>query len=155
MPASNRPPYSAPPPGSIDPRSRLMSLSRQPPPGAPPGTLMVQDGEKPRIFVFDYCATILAEKEVTSIDEVIPYLTDDTPSITWVDVRGLCDRRTLERMGEIFHIHPLALEDIVNVPQRPKTEAHPAHQLVISRMVELGAGGAVRTDQLVIIFGKD
>src|SRR4029453_13921030 len=105
----------------------------------PPGTLVVDaaPGARSRIFLIDYCAEQIVEKEIASIHEVIPYLVDDLPSITWIDVRGLGDRHTLERMGEIFHIHPLALEDVVNVPQRPHSDAYPDQQVVISRMGEL------------------
>jgi magnesium transporter len=115
---------------------------------------VVEPGEKPQIFLLDYSPTTLVEKELSSIDEAVPYLTDDIESITWVDVRGICDQKTLERMGEIFTIHPLALEDVVNVPQRPKTDAYASQQLVIARMVQLGDDGLVKTEQLGIIFGK-
>jgi magnesium transporter len=138
------------------PRSRRPRLAREPAPGAPPGTLVVDaaHGERSRIFVIDYCAEHVIEKELASIDEVIPFLEDDRPSITWVDVRGLGDRHTLERMGEIFHIHPLALEDVVNAPQRPHSDAYPDQQLVISRMVQLTESGAVDLEQLGVLFGE-
>jgi magnesium transporter len=58
-------------------------------------------------------------------------------------VRGLGDRKTLERMGEIFKIHPLALEDVVNVPQRPHADVYPHHQLVVTRMAEMDDGGRI------------
>ncbi len=111
-------------------------------------------GARSRIFLIDYCEEQIVEKEIASIDEVIPYLEDDLPSITWIDVRGLGDRHTLERMGEIFHIHPLALEDVVNVPQRPHSDAYPDHQVVISRMVQIDASGDLQTEQLGILFGR-
>jgi magnesium transporter len=141
--------------------SRRAMLSRsytnfhsEPEPGAPPGTLVVEAGARSRIFLMDYCHDrVVVEKELASIDEVVPYLEDDTPSISWIDVRGLTDRATLERMGEIFRIHPLALEDVVNVPQRPKTDAYPEQQLVITKMVSL-VDGDVGAEQVGIIFGK-
>jgi magnesium transporter len=143
------------PPSSSRSRRRDSWTSPEPAPGAPPGTLMVEHGDKPKMFLIDYDEHRLVEKEIQSIDECIQYLTDDTPSITWIDVRGLCDRRTLERMGEIFKIHPLALEDLVNTPQRPKSDVYPAQQVIISRMVQLGADGTVKTEQLGILFAKD
>jgi magnesium transporter len=149
---------SKPPPSpsrsSAPPASRRPRLSREPEPGAPPGTLMVEPGERSKIFLIDYDADRVVEKELASIEECIPYITDDAPSVTWIDVRGLRDRATLERMGEIFAIHPLALEDVVNVPQRPKTDVYPEQQLIISRTVCLGEGGRVETEQLGILFAK-
>ena len=146
------------PPSSSSPasRARYPRHSREPEVGASPGTLVVDEarGNRTRIFVIDYCATHVIEKELASIDEVTTYLEDDRPSITWVDIRGLGDRRTLERMGEIFHVHPLALEDVVNVPQRPHSDTYPDQQVVIARMVQLGKEGAVELEQLGILFGE-
>lgn len=145
-------------PASAGPRSRSRaSLFREPHPGAPPGTLVIDEsptGERTRIVLVDYDAGRVEEKEIASIDESVPYLTDDRPSTTWVDVHGLCNRATLERMGEIFHIHPLALEDLVNVPQRPKTDQYPAHQVVAARVIRAEGEGAVATAQLGMIVGK-
>src|SRR5262249_53261471 len=100
------------PPSSRGPRAQRRSgeFFRAPAPGAPPGTLVIDEaakGEKPRLVLIDYDEHRVEEKELASLDESIAYLTDDRPSITWVDVRGIGDRATLERMGEIFSIHPL------------------------------------------------
>jgi magnesium transporter len=154
MAASERDSSSAPPSTVSGPRTRRHRLPRVPSPGAAPGTLVVHAGDKPQIFLFDYNATTVVEKELDSIDQAVPYLTDDADSITWVDVRGLGDRKMLERMGEIFAIHPLALADVVNVPQRPKTEPYGAQQLLIGRMIQLDDDGQVKTEQLGIILGK-
>jgi len=127
----------------------------EPEPGAPPGTLVVEPGARSRVFLVDYAADrVIVDKQLGSIDDCIAYLQDDTPSISWIDVRGLDDRVTLERMGEIFGIHPLALEDVVNAPQRPKTDAYPAQQLVITKTVSLRGGGNVVAAQVGILFGK-
>lgn len=145
---------SAPPSSVSAPRSRRVRLAREPAVGAPPGTLVVDaHGADCRIFLIDYCVDHVIEKELASLDEVVAYLEDDRPSITWIDVRGLGDRHTLERMGEIFKVHPLALEDVVNVPQRPHSDAYPDQQVIISRMAQLEESGAVEMEQLGILFG--
>ena len=38
-------------------------------------------------------------------------------------------------LADLFSIHPLAMEDIVNVPQRPKAELYGDQQLIICRAV--------------------
>lgn len=126
----------------------------EPMPGASPGTLLIGEGEPPKIFVIDYGPGVLFEKELSHVDEVIQYLTDEHPSITWIDVRGISNRASFERLGEIFKIHPLALEDVVNVPQRPHTDEYPEQQVIISRMVHLGDDHVVHTEQLGIVFGQ-
>ena len=148
---------SAPSPEEPAPPSRAaerLTLGPEPT-AASPGTLVVRSSERPRIFLIDYCAErVVVEREVDSIDEVLPYLDDDLPSITWVDVRGIGHRPTLERLGEIFHIHPLALEDVVNVPQRPKSDAYPDQQVVVARRVRLDDAGLICAEQIGIVFGK-
>jgi magnesium transporter len=57
-------------------------------------------------------------------------------------------------MGEIFGVHPLALEDMVNVPQRPKVDHYAEHTLLVTRMVDLTAEGEVRSEQLAILLGR-
>lgn len=144
---------SAPPPSSVA-RTGRYRLAREPAPGASPGTLVIHEEKAPTIVLIDYCANHAVEKTLGSIDECIPYLEDETASITWIDVRGLGDRRTLVRMGEIFKIHPLALEDVVNVPQRPHADTYPEHQVVVTRMVEMAEDGLIVTEQLGVIFGE-
>ncbi|WP_437852400.1 magnesium/cobalt transporter CorA [Sorangium sp. So ce363] len=136
-------------------RPRRDRLMHEPPPASPPGTLVIEDTRRPKIFVIDYDAEVVSEKEIQSVDECIPYLTDDRPSITWVDVRGLGHKATFERLGEIFRVHPLALEDMVNVPQRPKADVYGGeHVLIIARMAQVNERCVLRTEQLAILVGK-
>lgn len=135
-------------------KKRQQRLTHEPPPASPPGTLILESTARPRMFVIDYCADVAVEKEIAHLDEVIEYLEDERPSITWVDVRGIGHRETFERMGEIFKVHPLALEDIVNVPQRPKADAYADHHLIIARMAQMDEAGTLRSEQIAILFGR-
>jgi len=40
----------------------------------------------------------------------------DTRSVSWVDVQGLGSEDILQRLGQVFKLHLLILEDLVNVP---------------------------------------
>jgi magnesium transporter len=71
----------------------------------------------------------------------------------WVDVRGLGDEALLWRLAELFEIHPLALEDAVNVPQRAAAKLYERHQVVIARMPVLGERGAIRVPQVCLLIG--
>jgi magnesium transporter len=42
---------------------------------------------------------------------------------------------------------------LVNVPQRPKVDAYAEHHLIITRMAQIAPDGALRTEQLGILFG--
>src|SRR4029079_2803622 len=110
--------------------------------------------ERPKIVLMDYYPDGLTERDLPNIDACEQYLYDDTPSITWVDVQGIGHTPTFQRLGEIFKLHPLALEDVVNVPQRPKSDLYEGHQLIVARMVRIGEDGCVKSEQLGILFGK-
>jgi magnesium transporter len=74
-------------------------------------------------------------------------------TVTWLDVQGLGDETLLRRIGEAFDIHPLALEDLVNAPQRPKAEDYASHLLLITRMARLVEDDAVEVEQVGLVVG--
>ncbi|HEX3236019.1 MAG TPA: magnesium/cobalt transporter CorA [Gemmatimonadales bacterium] len=76
-----------------------------------------------------------------------------TDRVTWIDVQGLGDEAVLRRLAEIFEIHRLALEDVVNVPQRPKAEAYDRQHLVITRMIRAAAEGQLDVEQVSLFIG--
>lgn len=141
-----------PPPPSVRQGSRHLRLANEPHPGASPGTLHIDSTERPKLVLIDYCEAHVHEHVIDHVDDVLPFLEDDIPSITWLDVRGLGDPATFERLGQIFHLHPLALEDVVNAPQRPKTDLYDEHQLIIARMVLVAPDGSIRPEQIGILF---
>ena len=62
----------------------------------------------------------------------------DTGRRLWIDVQGLGDEKLLHGLAELFAIHPLALEDVANVPVRPKTESYD-RQLLIKSSIRASA----------------
>ena len=81
--------------------------------GLPPGTL-VHVGKKHKseckISVTQYSKEALIQRELCSVKE-LEHLKNDH-LITWINVDGLSDIITIERIGELLNIHPLVLEDI-------------------------------------------
>lgn len=104
--------------------------------GSIPGTLNIRpESAPPEIEVLDYtCDTCEHRSGLTAL-EIKSYL--ERSSITWIDLKGLGHEETLRQVGEVFQLHPLLLEDIVNVPQRPKVQESAKQLLVIARMVVL------------------
>jgi Mg2+ and Co2+ transporter CorA len=56
-------------------------------------------------------------------------------SVLWLDVAGLGDAETLRAVGAAFGLHPLALEDVVNVHQRPKVESYGEDHFLVARAI--------------------
>lgn len=124
---------------------------RQELPGGMPGALVSPpDAAPPSVYVICYSPTDLLEQPLTNLDS-LPELLERWP-VVWVNVDGLGDATLLERLGCLFGIHPLAMEDVVHVHQRPKVEDYGNHVFVVSRMIE--EADPLRTDQVSLFLGK-
>lgn len=105
-------------------------------PGIAPGTLSIKKDASPsQIFLIDYTESDTFRAELQEPEDCAPYL--DKPSVSWIDIQGLGSEDTLRRIGDVFSLHALVLEDIVNVPQRPKVEAYDDQLLIVTRMVTI------------------
>ena len=48
----------------------------------------------------------------------------------WINIEGLHDTSVIEKVGQMFKISPLALEDILNTDQRPRF-FEDEHQIIV------------------------
>lgn len=123
-------------------------------PGTAPGTLSIDKDASPSVIVLiDYNEQRITNIELPTPEACAPYL--DSESVSWVDVKGLGSEDVLQRLGKVFNLHPLILEDVVNVPQRPKVDENEDQLLLITRMVipeEDGQG--FYTEQVSFILGR-
>ncbi len=125
--------------------------------GASPGTLVIpKQAPAPRIHAIHYRPEGVEESEITSVDQLD--LAFDPGAVTWIDVQGFGDKSLMQDIGEKFNFHRLLLEDVVNVPQRPKTEVYDDQVLVVVRMVKIddaheSGRGSIDMEQVSIVFG--
>ena len=122
--------------------------------GSVPGTLYIeQDASPTTIVLIDYNETNATRVQLSTPEACAPYL--DTASVSWVDVLGLGSEDILQRVGKVFKLHPLVLEDVVNVPQRPKVEDYDDQVVIISQMVMLKEkGDGFWIEQVSFVLGK-
>jgi magnesium transporter len=73
--------------------------------------------------------------------------------VTWINVDGLGDVETVQRIGKAFAVHHLALEDVVRVHQRPKVEEYAEHVFVVLRIPQMN--GRIDTEQVSIFLGSN
>lgn len=120
-------------------------------PGTRPGTITVDpNAPAPVIRVTTYGPDAVDEHAVESVEDLPQYL--NQRAVTWINVDGLGDAATLQRLGELFSVHPLALEDIAHVHQRAKVEEYDDQVFIVVRMVHDGAGKT--TEQVSMILGE-
>lgn len=124
--------------------------------GLPPGT-PVQSSEstsaKVKITVIDYDANDLEEGEVLSVEDCYPFRDKDT--VTWINVDGIHDVGIVEKLCEHYRIHPLVIEDIVDIKQRPKMDDFDDYLYVVLKMLTFDSDNdTVASEQVSIILGK-
>jgi magnesium transporter len=133
----------------------LSQRKRRPPVGARPGTLALSpESPPPVIRLMQYDADRLDDRTVENVDELADVL-KRSKCVNWIDVQGFGDEATLERLRDLFDLHPLAIADAVNTPQRPKSEAYDHFNLFITRMVRLGEHREICAEQVSIFLGKN
>ncbi len=131
-----------------------MLRRRRPAVGAQPGTLVIHDeAAPPTINVMKYRTGHLEEHAGVAADSVAGLLEDG--AICWVDVHGLGDEGVLRSLARVFSIHPLALEDVVNVHQRPKVEPYEHNTFCVTRMILTDTSGQLHEEQVSVFVGTN
>jgi magnesium transporter len=125
--------------------------------GLPPGEA-VFIGEKkvetPSLHIIDYNAESLEESHPENIDEIAVY--KDRDSVSWINLYGVHDAGVVRRISDIFGLHPLIAEDIVNTGQRPKMEVFDDHLFFVLKMMHYDEKeNRVHSEQLSIILGNN
>ncbi len=103
-----------------------------------------------RVSVICYSPLEFHEATLTTLED-LPALVEKWP-VTWINIEGLSDAALLERLAAVFGIHPLAMEDVIHVHQRPKVEDYGDHLFVVARMIE--SAEPLCTDQTSLFLGK-
>ena len=119
----------------------------------PPGT-PVYTGEETKkasiVTVVNYEKNRCEAKTASDLE-----LPEELFGVTWIHVEGLQDESIVKALAEKFTIHPLTVEDILNVQQRPKIEEYDNYSFLTLKTLHWDAEKHVfSTDQLSIVFGK-
>lgn len=123
-----------------------------PTPGSPPGTLLADpDAPIPEIRVIAYGPDDFVEQDITDLG-TIPGFLERWP-VTWVNVDGLGNVEVIQRLGEIFGLHRLSIEDVVHVRQRPKVEDYESHVFIVTQMARRAA--RLETEQISLFLGRN
>ncbi|SPD74952.1 Magnesium transport protein CorA [uncultured Desulfobacterium sp.] len=125
--------------------------------GLSPGTLVhVGDikAEYVRIRVADYGEDYYEEKEITNIEECLPYKKKST--VTWINIDGLHDVDIIEKIGKDFGLHPLVMEDIAHTEQRPKMDEFEDYVFIITQMLLFDEEqNRLKAEQFSVVLGEN
>lgn len=132
------------------PRASSIKIHRRTPPGAAPGLVVPDPKEPPSVaHLFAYSEGKLTELPLHSVAQIPQLLADH--AVTWVNVEGLGDAKLIEQFGELFGLHRLAMEDVVNLHQRAKVEEYGEILFIVVRMVSFDE--RMETEQLSMFVG--
>ena len=111
-----------------------------------------------RVTCVDFSPEEVRSQEVADLASFLAEHRPPWSVVRWVDVGGLSDRGVIEALARKYHLHPLAMEDVLHVPQRAKCEAYPvqgdtqARLFVIARVLGL-AEGRLCEEQVSVFVG--
>jgi magnesium transporter len=125
--------------------------------GLPPGSL-VYTGEKTqepvKISLVEYDEQNFSERQLPAVTDCM--LLKDKPGVTWLNVSGISQVSNLEKLGECLRLHPLVLEDILNIDQRPKVEDYDDYLFIILKAIKMvSESGEIVSDQVSLILGPN
>jgi magnesium transporter len=121
--------------------------------GFPPGSIVHVGNihqENTKLSLIHYSPDNIEECEVESLEQILDYRKNGT--VTWVIIEGLNDADMVGRIGALFDIHPLVLEDILTTHQRPKFEEYDHYlYIVIKSLIPSSEEFSVQTEQISLL----
>lgn len=112
-----------------------------------------EEASEIRVFVYDYDAEHITEFESNKVDDCFSYKTSN--KLSWINIDGL-RKNDVERVCQHFEIHPLLVEDILSVNQRPKMdEVENVMFCLLNMLYYNNEKKTVEAEQISIVLGKD
>lgn len=124
--------------------------------GLSPGTLTENKNPENNsvVTVMSYNATSLEERTIPSLDELQKYKSAD--AVSWINIDGTEDSESLKKIGEIFNLHPLLLEDVSTAEQRPKLDEFEEQLFTILNMLSYNSEkNCITVEQIGIVLGRN
>lgn len=118
-------------------------------------TVIPQREEAPnvRAYVYDYDATHLEEHDFNNVESCFKFRHSNR--ISWINVDGL-RKADVEAVCTSYAVHPLLIEDILSINQRPKMDEVEGVLFCLLNMLYFNdQEGTVEQEQISIVLGKD
>jgi magnesium transporter len=107
----------------------------------------------------DFSPDCVQVEQVADVDDFLARHRPEWAVVRWVNIDGLSDMNVLRAFAVKYNLHPLVVEDVVHVGQRPKAEDYPdtgehqARLFIIARMLEM-FDGHVQSEQISFVLGR-
>jgi magnesium transporter len=105
------------------------------------------------VSVFDYDVNAVEEKKLDSVVDALKY--KESNRITWINIDGL-RKNDVETICGHFGIHPLLVEDILSINQRPKMDEVDGVMFCLLNMLYFNQENrTVETEQISLVLGEN
>jgi magnesium transporter len=133
-------------------------------PGAAPGiehdeiVSLPSGGEPAHVTCIDYCPSHVQVQDVDDLEAFLDRHRPEWGTVRWINVDGLSDMQVIHALATKYELHPLAVEDLLHVPQRPKVDSYGgdssirARLFVVTRILHAGEG-ELRSEQVSLFLG--
>jgi len=123
--------------------------------GQPPGTIeypSILKTIKSNIRSISFNEKDYSIEENQNIEDLFPL---KLPShIHWIDIDGYPSSETLEQLGKKLTLHPLILEDIATLDERPTIEYHENILFIILSAISINdKANEIEKEQISLILG--
>jgi magnesium transporter len=119
-----------------------------------PGTInytgTTTDNTPVSINFMQYNKTLMQEEQPAELSQI----TIDEKKVSWINLNGIHNSSILEEAGVQFSLHPLTLEDIANVNQRPKMEVYSNYIFFVFKMLQLNDDYELSSEQFSFVLTK-
>jgi magnesium transporter len=89
-------------------------------------------------------------KKADTLEELLTHR--NSAGITWINLGGLDQPPLIQSLAEVYHIHPLTVEDILDAGQRPKVEEFDDYLFITLKALNPSGGLALEHISLVLTF---
>lgn len=107
--------------------------------------------EKASIHLTAYGEDSFIKREIHELKELKDIL--GRYKVVWLHVVGLNDHQLLTELAELFHLHPLAMDAVVETQQRAKTEEYGNQYFLVAHLMEMI--GLLKTQQVSLFVSKE
>ncbi len=119
-------------------------------PATPPST---EDAKDTKLYVYSYNNASVEQVELQNVRETFPYR--DGAGVSWINVDGII-KHDVEVISHHFGVHPLLVEDILSIGQRPKMDDIEGVLFCLLNMLYFNEKNcSVEQEQISIVLGKN
>lgn len=124
--------------------------------GLPPGTILYTGKEEStydvKLDIYSFDDKGVEKKVLNSSDDISFIKTNN--KFNWINITGVHNVEIIEKVGELFNIDSLILEDLANVNQMVKIEDRGSYLFIVLKTIEMIEKKIIYDQVSFILIGK-